>query len=272
MNLEIRPEFCETAKGLLVPRRLARQHFTGVDLFAGCGGMSLGFIQAGCRVLAAVDNDPQAALVYMMNLGSYPCQFHFVEPSDRERLEAVLERYAKPRRKGNAIAVFPTAGSGWIRTRPDLPGVRHFFLGDIRKLSGRQILEAIGLEVGELGCLFGGPPCQGFSVVGRRNVMDPRNSLIFEFARLVLEIRPLTVVMENVPGLASMVTPEGLPVLEAFGQMLEKGEWAEAAIIRRALASHPDARAILRTPKKAKVSNQGSRQERSEVGPLFAVR
>lgn len=50
-------------------------------------------------------------------------------------------------------------------------------------------------------------------MAGQRNVMDPRNSLVFEFRRLVLEVSPKTFVMENVPGLLSMVTAEGVPVI-----------------------------------------------------------
>jgi DNA (cytosine-5)-methyltransferase 1 len=51
--------------------------------------------------------------------------------------------------------------------------------------------------------LFGGPSCQGFSVIGRRDASDPRNDLVFEFARLVRELQPRYFVLENVPGLLS---------------------------------------------------------------------
>jgi DNA (cytosine-5)-methyltransferase 1 len=52
-------------------------------------------------------------------------------------------------------------------------------------------------------CLFGGPSCQGFSEIGRMSGEDPRNSLVFDFARLVRNVRPRYFVMENVPGFAS---------------------------------------------------------------------
>jgi DNA (cytosine-5)-methyltransferase 1 len=54
---------------------------------------------------------------------------------------------------------------------------------------------------GTIDCLLGGPSCQGFSDMGRQKADDPRNELIFEFARLVEDLRPRTFVMENVPGL-----------------------------------------------------------------------
>lgn len=56
---------------------------------------------------------------------------------------------------------------------------------------------------GEVDCLFGGPSCQGFSIIGARNPADPRNGLVAEFARLVAELRPRWFVLENVPGLVS---------------------------------------------------------------------
>jgi DNA (cytosine-5)-methyltransferase 1 len=54
---------------------------------------------------------------------------------------------------------------------------------------------------GTIDCLFGGPSCQGFSVMGRLTKGDERNDLVFQFARLVADLRPSTFVMENVPGL-----------------------------------------------------------------------
>lgn len=54
---------------------------------------------------------------------------------------------------------------------------------------------------GEIDLIAGGPPCQGFSSIGRRLVDDKRNQLVFHFFRLVSELRPRYFVMENVPGM-----------------------------------------------------------------------
>ncbi len=54
---------------------------------------------------------------------------------------------------------------------------------------------------GQIDLVFGGPPCQGFSIIGKRLVNDERNSLIFHFYRLVSELNPRYFVMENVPGM-----------------------------------------------------------------------
>lgn len=80
---------------------------------------------------------------------------------------------------------------------PDVP-VYH---GDIAKLSGEECMSLAGIGKGELDVFDGSPPCQGFSIAGKRKFTDPRNSLFREFARLISEIQPKTFVMENVTGL-----------------------------------------------------------------------
>lgn len=57
---------------------------------------------------------------------------------------------------------------------------------------------------GVLDAVVGGPPCQGFSVIGKRAFDDPRNQLVFSFARLVGTLKPRYFVMENVPGMGSV--------------------------------------------------------------------
>jgi DNA (cytosine-5)-methyltransferase 1 len=69
-------------------------------------------------------------------------------------------------------------------------------------LTSDKIRSLIGTNE-DIDLVFGGPPCQGFSHMGLRDLKDPRNSLIDHYVRLVLEIRPKVFVMENVPGLLS---------------------------------------------------------------------
>jgi DNA (cytosine-5)-methyltransferase 1 len=73
---------------------------------------------------------------------------------------------------------------------------------DARKLSGKAIKEAAIQASGEIDLVIGGPPCQGFSLMGKRCLEDERNDLVFEFCRLVVELQPRYFVMENVPGIA----------------------------------------------------------------------
>jgi DNA (cytosine-5)-methyltransferase 1 len=72
---------------------------------------------------------------------------------------------------------------------------------DVATLSGKDLLQLAGLKPGELDGLIGGPPCQGFSVMGRKDLDDSRSTLFGHFFRLVAETKPAFFVAENVPGL-----------------------------------------------------------------------
>ncbi|MEB3886597.1 DNA cytosine methyltransferase [Lyngbya sp. CCY1209] len=78
----------------------------------------------------------------------------------------------------------------------------HHFCGDIKEFQTREWLSQIGSPSVHL--VVGGPPCQGFSVAGKRDPNDPRNHLFKEFIRIVSEVRPWYVVMENVPGILTL--------------------------------------------------------------------
>ncbi len=242
-----RSGWVRSSGGLFVPEAAARKRPIAVDLFCGCGGFSLGIIHAGFEVVAAVDNDPMAALTYLMNLGAYPLDLHFVTDDDRRAMEKRLraETKATKAKRGRGESLEIGLASGGNRP-PGIPGVSHFWLGDIRRLSGQEILGAIGVEKGQVDLVVGGPPCQGFSVAGKHDVLDPRNSLVFEFARLVLEIMPKAICMENVPNIVNMVTPEGLPVVEAFCRVLEDGNFGRFEAIKRALLASSGAGAALK--------------------------
>lgn len=127
------------------------QRSLAIDLFAGCGGLSLGLRQAGFSVRAAVELNPKRAKTYRLN-----------HPDTK-----MLER-------------------------------------DVRSISGCDLLSAAGVR-GTVDLIAGCPPCQGYSRIRRRNggraVRDDRNDLVIEFGRLILEVRPRAVMMENVPGL-----------------------------------------------------------------------
>ena len=131
---------------------------TAIDLFAGAGGLSLGFEQAGFDVLAAVDYDPVHLLVHKYNFPH--CE---VLCRDAHRL--------------TGAQVLEAARVGARKTRPGQPWS------------------------GTIDAVIGGPSCQGFSTGGLRDDDDERNQLIVEFVRLVCEIKPRVVCLENVPGL-----------------------------------------------------------------------
>jgi len=75
----------------------------------------------------------------------------------------------------------------------------------ITDLSGREILKKLNRTVGEIDLVAGGPPCQAFSILGkRRSLEDPRGALVFEFARIIKELKPRAFLFENVKGLTSV--------------------------------------------------------------------
>lgn len=84
---------------------------------------------------------------------------------------------------------------------------------DLHSITGREILLQAGLDGVAPDVVIGGPPCQGFSEIGRRRLEDPRNGLIHDFARLVGELRPKYFVLENVEGLLAKWSR---PVLRSF--------------------------------------------------------
>ena len=75
---------------------------------------------------------------------------------------------------------------------------------DVSKLSGKEILDMAKIPFGSLDLLFGGPPCQSFSLAGNREGLnDERGKLVFDFVRLVKETAPKAFIMENVSAMLS---------------------------------------------------------------------
>lgn len=76
----------------------------------------------------------------------------------------------------------------------------HAVVLDASLVTGAELLERAGLELGRLDLFSGGPPCQGFSKQrrGAHALDDPRNRLVLDFARLTIEMRPRAFLFENV--------------------------------------------------------------------------
>lgn len=72
---------------------------------------------------------------------------------------------------------------------------------DLALATGEELRTRAGLHSEQIDVLFGGPPCQGFSMIGQRQATDPRSELLLHFGRLVGELKPSYFVMENVEGL-----------------------------------------------------------------------
>ena len=95
--------------------------------------------------------------------------------------------------------------------RLNFPAANHL-QKDISSLSGKTLLETTGLRSGQLHGLVGGPPCQGFSSIGKNLADDPRNAMVLHFCRLVGETNPSFFLFENVPGI---LRPRNRAVLDA---------------------------------------------------------
>lgn len=147
-----------------------------IDLFAGCGGLSLGLEKAGFELVLAVEKSSMAAETYYHN---------FIN-----RIQSQEE---------------------WADYH-DLPIEKQF----INKLVVNEvgaILENIhimeSLESEGIDLIAGGPPCQGFSMAGRRNPKDVRNELPWQFLEMVERIHPKAVLIENVLGIKQNFNKHG---------------------------------------------------------------
>lgn len=120
-----------------------------IDLFCGCGGLSLGFEMAGFSPCYAIDFWNDAVNTFNHNNPAQVAHCEDIKNLSNEKLKDILEKH-------------------------DVVGV------------------------------VGGPPCQGFSTVGRRDINDPRNQLYLEYCRVVETVKPLFFVLENVKGLTTL--------------------------------------------------------------------
>lgn len=120
----------------------------GIDLFAGAGGLSLGFEQAGFDIVASVDIDPIHCAAHKFN--------------------------------------FPNCAT---------------ICKSVVDVTGDELRRVAGLGKRDIDIVMGGPPCQGFSMIGKRALDDSRNQLVYHYVRVVMELKPKYFVFENVKGL-----------------------------------------------------------------------
>ncbi len=159
--------------------QVAPASYTAVSLYAGAGGLDLGFSRAGFDLLWAIDSDRHAVSTYEANLGKHV--IHGQLPKDG-----------------------PPAG-----LRPDI--------------------------------VIGGPPCQGFSVIGRMDPDDPRSQHVHTFFDVVERLEPRAFCMENVRALAQ--APRWEAVKDALLQRARELEYrVELMVLNAADYGVPQAR------------------------------
>lgn len=92
---------------------------------------------------------------------------------------------------------------------------------DLANCDFTAIRDSLGLKKGELDLIIGGPPCQGFSTLGKRGADDPRNKLLLNYASALEIFYPRWFMMENVEGM--LTTANGDFVVEAVKRMVSLG-------------------------------------------------
>lgn len=128
---------------------MAKKPLTFIDLFSGCGGLSLGFEQSGFKGELAID-------------------------------------------------VWEDALTTYVHNRPNAKT----YCGDLSAISPDEIQSKFNIS--DVDVIIGGPPCQGFSIAGKRIIEDKRNELYKAFVNFVRVFKPKAFVMENVPTILTM--------------------------------------------------------------------
>lgn len=97
------------------------------------------------------------------------------------------------------------------------------FVRDLSRIEGSELRKLARIGRRNIDVIFGGPPCQGFSVGGKRDLTDRRNQLVYDFARLVRQLRPKYFVIENVKGL---MQDHAKPVLTSLLRRLKRAGYS----------------------------------------------
>lgn len=157
-----------------------------IDLFCGAGGCSEGLIQSGFHILFSSDISDMVEVTYK-------------------------HRHAQ-------LGLIQGKNTWFERS-------------DIRNLHGDFIKQKISeleifcnKKIPEIDLVIGGPSCQGFSRAGRRDKEDPRNLLFGEYVRIINEIKPKYIILENVEGFMDMqfLGYKGLDLYDENGNLLEE--------------------------------------------------
>lgn len=118
-------------------------------------------------------------------------------------------------RLAGAVEIEPIHVATYRRNFPEVPVLQ----ADVSQINGDSLVKEFGSSIQKLDVLAAGPPCQGFSLIGRRNENDPRNGLFKDMARLIGEVQPRYFVVENVSGL---MEGYGKQLLSQFIEMTKK--------------------------------------------------
>lgn len=175
--------------------------FTFADFFSGCGGFSLGLIQAGMKCVSALEFNDDAAWTYWYNLCYNKWSHLWIDPNDKKKIAKIKKNW-----KGGKTANWlfeKGVPDNWLEVNEPMPCL-NLFLMDITKLEPEDWMQMIGVRERDIKVFIGGPPCQGFSTCGKRDVLDSRNVLALRMIYYAKVCKPKYVIIENVPGLLTL--------------------------------------------------------------------
>lgn len=185
-----------------------------IELFAGCGGMSLGLEQAGFELYFANELSPMAGETFAYNLLGEDLEKLSIGEKASSKVKWIRSQFPV-KDLSNRLRENPlhAAEKGIFSDLKDIKDVKgKLLIGDIDNLlkffdENPNVVEQIRED--DIDLLSGGPPCQGFSMAGKRVKNDYKNLLPLSFARFAGLTKPKAVLLENVKGITSPFEEDG---------------------------------------------------------------
>jgi DNA (cytosine-5)-methyltransferase 1 len=190
-----------------------RKTFNYIELFAGCGGLSLGLKSVGFDLVIANELSPMAAETYAYNFFREDLEQIAKKgmplPNRTLWLSSNFHQSELKQRLREDPRTFPksaNANSNFVANGFNLKG--RLIVGSILELNrflekNTQVTKLLSnsFGAGEVDVVSGGPPCQSFSMAGLREQDSDKNTLPWEFAKFVRMVRPKVALLENVTGI-----------------------------------------------------------------------
>lgn len=174
---------------------------TFADFFCGCGGLSLGFIQAGLKCVSAMDIAPDAIATYWHNLCYNTWSHLWVHPENTKAIKSL--RKITDGHTSNWL-FRKGVPDNWLQVEDPMPCL-NLFCYSILDLEPEDWMDLCGVRPGDIRIFAGGPPCQGFSTANsNRSIYDERNQLPLRYLYYAKICKPDYILIENVPGLISL--------------------------------------------------------------------
>ncbi|MFL0061336.1 DNA cytosine methyltransferase [Tenacibaculum maritimum] len=182
---------------------MSKRKLKHIELFAGCGGMSLGLESDGYDLYFANELSPMAGETFAYNILG-----ETLENNTNPKKTLWLKSEFEKKDIANRLRENPFAASEGkysdINKNTNLKG--KLLIGDINILleflkNTPELVERIKKD--DIDLISGGPPCQSFSLAGLREKDNPKNTLPLSFAQIAGLIKPKTVLLENVKGITS---------------------------------------------------------------------